>query len=147
MTAGPDANVWVTLYSTLLPQSQLLKLAPDGTMTLYTLPQATAWPYGITRGPDGNLWFTEVNGNRIGKITPSGMTTEYQIPTANSMPRGITTGPDHNLWFVESAGNKIAKLAINPTPAAVPVLPRAAMLFLCAVLLSCGLIQLYRKHG
>src|SRR5881409_2252723 len=26
-------------------------------------------PVGIAPGPDGNLWFTEVDGNRIGKIT------------------------------------------------------------------------------
>lgn len=30
---------------------------------------AGAQPIGITAGPDGNLWFTEFNGNRIGRIS------------------------------------------------------------------------------
>jgi len=30
---------------------------------------ANAQPFGISAGPDGNLWFTELNGNRIGRIT------------------------------------------------------------------------------
>ena len=29
-------------------------------------------PNGIATGPDGNLWFTEADGNRIGRITPTG---------------------------------------------------------------------------
>ena len=29
-------------------------------------------PNDITAGPDGNLWFTEAGGNRIGRITPAG---------------------------------------------------------------------------
>ncbi|MDB5040312.1 MAG: hypothetical protein JWN27_1038, partial [Candidatus Eremiobacteraeota bacterium] len=27
-------------------------------------------PWGITSGPDGNLWFTESNGNTVARITP-----------------------------------------------------------------------------
>jgi virginiamycin B lyase len=26
------------------------------------------YPFGITRGSDGNLWFTEQLGNKIGRI-------------------------------------------------------------------------------
>ena len=29
-----------------------------------------SYPFGITAGPDGNLWFTETLGNSIGRITP-----------------------------------------------------------------------------
>jgi len=29
-------------------------------------------PFGITRGPDGNLWFCEYTGQRVCKITPDG---------------------------------------------------------------------------
>src|SRR5450432_3397082 len=61
-----------------------------------------AQPYGIARGPDGNLWFTEFGGNRIGRITPSGVVTEFSAGiTANAAPYGITAGPDGNLWFAE----------------------------------------------
>jgi hypothetical protein len=33
----------------------------------------------IAAGRDGNLWFTEIVGNRAGKITPPGVVTEYSL--------------------------------------------------------------------
>ena len=33
---------------------------------------------GITAGPDGNLWFTESNLDKIGQITPLGVVTELR---------------------------------------------------------------------
>src|SRR5579862_8306665 len=46
--------------------------------------------YRITLGPDGNLWFTEYAGNRIGRITPSGVVTEFSDGiSAGAGPDGI----------------------------------------------------------
>jgi len=71
-------------------------------------------PRGITAGPDGNLWFTEPSGNRIGRITPAGVVTEFSAGiTPDSYPQGITAGPDGNLWFTESVGNRVGR--ITPT--------------------------------
>jgi streptogramin lyase len=69
--------------------------AQSVTITEYPLPVASsATPGGISAGPDGALWFTEVGGNKIGRITMSGMITEYPVPTAASNPTAITNGPD-----------------------------------------------------
>ncbi len=70
-----------------------------GTVTEYAIPTKESQPVGITTGPDGNLWFTEGHGNKIGKVTPGGVFTEYTLPTTMSEPEGITSGPDGNLWF------------------------------------------------
>src|SRR2546421_9401158 len=70
-------------------------------MTEYPVPTANSKPENITRGPDGNLWFTEFFGNKIGRISTTGIITEYPIPTSSSWPEGITAGPDGNLWFTE----------------------------------------------
>jgi len=78
-------------------------------ITEFPLPTASSNPAGITAGPDGNLWFTEFNGNRIGRITPGGVITEFPLPTAGSAPQGITAGPDGNLWFTELIG-KIGRI-------------------------------------
>lgn len=57
-------------------------------------------PYSIVSGPDGNLWFTEACGTKMGKITTSGTITEY--PTKNGLtPRDVAVGSDGNLWFTE----------------------------------------------
>ncbi len=37
-------------------------------------------PDGITKGSDGNLWFTENADGRIGRMTPSGVFTEFRSP-------------------------------------------------------------------
>jgi streptogramin lyase len=33
--------------------------------------------WGITSGPDGNLWFTEETHNAVGRITPGAVITEF----------------------------------------------------------------------
>jgi virginiamycin B lyase len=56
----------------------------------------------ITRGPDGNVWFTEELSGKVGRITPAGVITEISVPSQNLA--GIAAGPDGNLWIVDSAG-------------------------------------------
>jgi streptogramin lyase len=60
-------------------------------------------PWGITVGPDGNVWFTEASTDKIGRITPSGIVTEFAAGISpGSGLLAITAGPDGNLWFTES---------------------------------------------
>jgi hypothetical protein len=77
-------------------------------------------------GPDGNLWFTEYNTNRIGKITTSGVITEYQVPTnyifTVTQPYHIIKGHGGDLWFTQYGGSTIGRVTTNgvftifPTP-------------------------------
>src|SRR5579864_5791644 len=79
----------------------------------YPVPTAYSGPQGITAGPDGALWFTEIYGDRIGRITTAGVITEYLVPTAHSLPWGIAAGPDGALWFTENnvyRGNKVGRI-------------------------------------
>ena len=52
--------------------------------TSYPLPPGSGGTSVVTVGPDGNLWFTDNNANRITKSTTAGVMTAYPIPTANS---------------------------------------------------------------
>jgi len=87
------------------------------TFSEFAVPTAGSDPRRIAAGPDGNLWFMELNANKIARITPAGAVTEFAIPTANAIigsDRPIV-GPDGNLWFGESNAGKIARI----TPAGV----------------------------
>ena len=42
------------------------------------LPSRDSMPVGIAAGGDGNLWFTEKAGNRVGRISLSGAIAEYR---------------------------------------------------------------------
>src|SRR5262249_57726250 len=74
-------------------------------------------PEGITRGPDGNLWFTESDANRIGRITTAGVVTQFSAGiTPNSQPAQITARPDGKLWVTQTRGETGRPV----TPAGVP---------------------------
>jgi ABC-type enterochelin transport system permease subunit len=38
------------------------------TINEFSIPTTNSTPFRITSGPDGNLWFTEYNGNKIGQV-------------------------------------------------------------------------------
>src|SRR5262249_58446573 len=80
----------------------------------FPLPAADSRPNGIVPGPDGNLWFTEIDGNRIGRITPGGDITEFPLPTnaqgQSSQPVAILVGPDRALWFTMSNASRIGRI-------------------------------------
>ncbi len=89
---------------------------PDGTgLVEYPLPHPDSAPRIIALGADGNMWFSEHTGNRIGRITPAGVITEFDIPTPASQPRAISLGADGNIWFGMFAAGKIGRI----TPAGV----------------------------
>ena len=50
--------------------------AAAGDVTEYAVPTPGSFPFGIAAGRDGNVWFTEDIGNKVGKITKSGAITE-----------------------------------------------------------------------
>jgi streptogramin lyase len=61
--------------------------------------------WGITAGPDGNVWFTEETNNAVGRITPGAVITEFGAGFPTGSPRGIVTGPDGNLWVAMAGGD------------------------------------------
>jgi virginiamycin B lyase len=82
--------------------ANIAKVTPRGAITSYHVSDGSM-PYGITLGPDGNLWFVDQRKSRVSRITPSGTITQWPTPTPASAPNDIAVGPDGNLWFTESA--------------------------------------------
>lgn len=69
--------------------------------TRYELKTQYGFPFGIALDNQGNVWFTEFFGNKIGEITTNGTMTEIPIPLQNKYlePSGITVGPQGRIWF------------------------------------------------
>src|SRR5262249_47107830 len=72
--------------------------------TAFDLPGVQNSPFGITTGPDGNLWFDETFPPRVGKMTTSGAITEYPMSESISSFGQIVVGPDNNLWMIAGPG-------------------------------------------
>ncbi len=67
-------------------------------------------PVGVTRGPDGNVWFADkANPGQIGRITPSGALATYAVPTRDAAPTGVASGPG-GMWFTETSKNQIGRV-------------------------------------
>ena len=122
-TGGTLTGANVIASATGVPAASAA-FAPKPTIYEYPLSNSADLPFWITPGPDGNMWFTEGAGNKIGKITMAGTITEYNVPTANAVPAGIVTGQDGALWFTENASSKIGRVTTSggvvEFPTAIP---------------------------
>lgn len=126
VTPGQPGTCWLIVTDQNGGRSALHVLVttpPTGTVTEFPV-TARSNPAYITTGPDGNLWFTEDNANKIARMTTSGTVTEFSLPTANATPLGITKGSDGNVWFAEYSGNKIGRITPSGTITEFP-LPNA----------------------
>jgi streptogramin lyase len=79
---------------------------PTGTITEFPVPTAESGLTGIAPGPDGNVWFTEFEADKIARISPTGAVTEFPLPIAEAGPTDIVMGPDGNMWFTEYGSGK-----------------------------------------
>jgi streptogramin lyase len=109
----------LSLVTSVVMLLSLLGAPAWADITEFPLTDPTSGDPGfMTVGPDGNIWFTEERGNKIGRISPQdpgdGSTiVEFELPNPNSNPFTLTVGPDNNLWFTENSGNRIGRITVD----------------------------------
>lgn len=103
---GSDNALWFTEQKAL----KIGRIATNGTITAeYPLTGAVTPDY-LLQGIDGNFYFTDTQGNKIGQFFfRSHKVHFYKIPTANSGPTAMILGADQEIYLVETLGNKIAQ--------------------------------------
>ena len=85
----------------------------------FPLPSALSSPYQVAIDGSGNVWFTEIDGGRIGEVTAHGAIQEYTVPTGSSAtpgtaltgPAGIAIGSGDVVWFTEVYADKVGSLS------------------------------------
>jgi virginiamycin B lyase len=119
--------IYVTIASGFAYVEHRLALARDAAyFSEYPLPGTRRFPHGIAAGPDGALWFTEFDGNRIGRIATDGAIREFALPAPARGPAEIALGPDGALWFTEFFGNRIGRLTPSGALQEFPVPTRGS---------------------
>lgn len=101
--AGPDGNLWFTEASAS-PDGQrtigtIGRITPQGSLREFVVPGPDDhMPEGLALGPDGALWFTDLNV--LGRITLTGAITECAtLPTKGANLLDIVSGLDGHLWL------------------------------------------------
>jgi virginiamycin B lyase len=95
-----------------------LATAPSASAAAQIIPVPTsaAGLGRIVASPDGSVWFTERDANKVGKISPSGQVTEFpfsaQFPGTTRL-MDLDVAPDGSVWVVYESGEKIAHLAAS----------------------------------
>lgn len=94
-----------------------LRPGPSPAPEVTEYPTAANGPFGITTGPDGNLWFTELNAASIDSIgdTGSGFQTHSVASNGFDTPFGISEGPDGALWFGDNGTALVGSMTTGGT--------------------------------
>ena len=105
----------------------------DQAFTQVTLPSGSnQQAFGLTVGPDGNIWFSEgvlsASGNGFQSsglgiiVNPSSSSPSLSEPPSLSAvgtvpPFRLATGPDGNIWFTMPAARQIGMVQVQSNPA------------------------------
>jgi virginiamycin B lyase len=81
------------------------------TIREWDVPTPHARPHDPAVAPDGALWFTEQEANKLGRLDPAtGTIREYALKTTHSGPHGLVADADGNIWYTGNYAALIGKL-------------------------------------
>lgn len=136
---APDGGVWANGHFTHEPELISRVDPASGVRTDHEVPAhptftSTPVPYEIRVGPDGAVWMTELQGNRLVRYTPASDAFDtWAMPTSASGPRRHDVSPDGTVWIPEYGANKLARFDPDtetfeeytlPLPATAPYIAR-----------------------
>jgi streptogramin lyase len=113
-----DGSVSLVLPVTNTPIGATVTVAGT-TITEYT---GYNRPFGITKGPDGNIWFTDQGNDTVNALNPSNASLVYNYAVPGSDLWDITTGSDGALWMADQNLEGVDRLTTAGilTPYAMP---------------------------
>jgi virginiamycin B lyase len=114
IVAGSDGNLWYYAENGNNSDYVLLRVDPSSGVTTSTFTSDSYSIYsGLTAGPDGGLWTTDVYYKTLISFTVPGGTLSktYNLPASVTSVGDLTSGPDGNLWFID--GGKYDKVTTS----------------------------------
>lgn len=112
---GADGGVWVNGHFTHEPELVRRIDPATGARAEFTIPrhpgfETTTVPYEIRAAPDGAIWMSELQGNRLVRLDPAtGQSKIWTMPTTWSGPRRLDVDPDGIVWIPQYAANRLAR--------------------------------------
>jgi virginiamycin B lyase len=113
-----DGRAWANGHFTRAPEIIASADPPSGVVRKYELPLHPTMapgpggpiPYEIRAAPDGRIWMSELQGNRLIALDPAtGASTVHEMPTSFSGPRRFDIDARGVLWIPAYATNELVR--------------------------------------
>ena len=100
ITAGSDGALWVAEHGPTGRGSSLLRVSTTGAMVEFGNGISSgAGVAGVAAGPDGNVWFTERQGDRVGRLLSGVVPSSAAAPTlVGTIELGSTLTATTGTW-------------------------------------------------
>lgn len=111
-------GAWVNGHFTRQPEL-LVGIDRDGSVSRVSLPEHPTLadrpggpvPYELRTGPDGRIWMSELQGNRLIAHDPStGTSKVFELPRPASGPRRFDVGADGIVWIPAYGAGTLVRL-------------------------------------
>jgi virginiamycin B lyase len=119
LAVGTDGKVWFNGHFTRAPEQIGSVDAATGAVRTHDVPAHPTLaagpggpiPYELRPGPDGRVWMSELQGNRLVAFTPkTGKFETFTLPTPHSGPRRFDVDAKGIVWIPAYSANRLVRL-------------------------------------
>lgn len=108
----PGALTWTTQ-----PAAPVAERTSAGVVRRFPVTTSAAGLGRIRTAPDGTMWFTMRDKNKVGRITPQGRITEYTLPDTttgtNEGTYDLAIAPNGTIWVVYDFGRRVLSFTVD----------------------------------
>jgi DNA-binding beta-propeller fold protein YncE len=102
------ANLYVADYG----NHRIAKFLLDGTFVASLTGGVSISPYGVRVGPDGNLWASDIGGNRVLKMSPTGVALGIWSGAGDPdgqfyAPENVSFDASGNSYMMDTGNNRV----------------------------------------
>ncbi len=106
-TVGHDGDQWFTSFRA---DGVIARISKDGQLAKFQ-PPTKGKPQRLDLDPDGNVWFSERQGNKIGRFDPKTQTfREFPLPGPEASPYAIGVDRDRMVWYSSHEQDVLGRL-------------------------------------
>ena len=112
LSVAADGAVWFAE-----PTTVSVTRLKDGVFMRYTVGplspvgSSNVGPFGVAVDPQGTVWATLQNANKLARIRPDGEMAVFEVPTPRSGLGDLAVDGRGAIWLLESGANKVARFA------------------------------------
>jgi virginiamycin B lyase len=119
LAVGTDGKVWFNGHFTRAPEQIGSVDAATGAVRTHDVPPHPTLaagpggpiPYELRTGPDGRVWMSELQGNRLVAFTPkTGKFQTFALPTPYSGPRRFDVDAKGIVWIPAYSADRLVRL-------------------------------------